>query len=120
MSRSNRWRSLVLALVLAAVLQSALFALAHNFGAMHAAFAFGLGLSLTAVYAWRKTLVAPIFVHAGNNLFAAAMMLLLPIWALSITMEPMPTSTLSSITHPCTIALCPILTLFPIVVPVFW
>ncbi|CAF4877132.1 unnamed protein product, partial [Rotaria sp. Silwood2] len=33
-------------------------------------------------------------------------------------MAPMPTSTLSCITHPCTIALCPILTLFPICVPV--
>jgi membrane protease YdiL (CAAX protease family) len=56
--------------VLAAILQSALFAALHTFGALHNVAVFFLGLILTAVYQWRKTLLAPIFVHAGNNLIA--------------------------------------------------
>ena len=49
----------------------------------------------------------------------AAIILLLPTCALSITIAPIPISTLSSITQPCTIALCPMLTLFPMIVFVF-
>jgi membrane protease YdiL (CAAX protease family) len=56
--------------LLAAILQSLLFAALHTFGAMHNVAVFFLGLILTAVYQWRKTLLAPIFVHAGNNLIA--------------------------------------------------
>jgi S1-C subfamily serine protease len=38
---------------------------------------FFLGLILTAAYEWRKSLVTPIFVHAGNNLIAALGLLLM-------------------------------------------
>jgi membrane protease YdiL (CAAX protease family) len=57
-------------IVLAALLQAALFAALHTFGALHNVAVFFLGLILTAVYQWRRTLLAPIFVHAGNNLIA--------------------------------------------------
>jgi membrane protease YdiL (CAAX protease family) len=56
--------------LLAALSASFLFAALHTFGALHAIAVFFLGLILTAVYEWRKTLLAPIFVHAGNNLIA--------------------------------------------------
>ena len=46
----------------------------------------------------------------------AAMMEFDLMTALSITIAPMPMSTLSSIVHPCTIALWPIETKLPIVV----
>ncbi len=55
----------------AAVLQSAIFGALHTFGTLHSVAVFFLGLVLTLVYEWRKTLLAPIFVHAGNNMFAA-------------------------------------------------
>jgi membrane protease YdiL (CAAX protease family) len=62
----NRWPMAV-----ATVVQSLIFAVMHTFGALHAAVAFFLGLFLTLVYEWRKSLVVPVFVHAGNNMFAA-------------------------------------------------
>lgn len=57
--------------VVAALVQSAIFAVLHTFGAVHGIVAFILGLVLTFVYEWRKTLLASIVVHAGNNAFAA-------------------------------------------------
>ena len=39
--------------------------------------AFFLGAVLTAVYEWRKTLLAPILVHSGQNLVASIGVLLL-------------------------------------------
>jgi membrane protease YdiL (CAAX protease family) len=62
---------------LAVVIQSFIFAVVHTFGAAHSVGVFFLGLILTAVYEWRKTLLAPIFVHAGNNLMATLMLLLM-------------------------------------------
>src|SRR5262249_22324977 len=56
--------------LLAAILQSLLFAALHTLGALHNVAVFFLGLIITAVYQWRKTLLAPIFVHAGNNMIA--------------------------------------------------
>src|SRR5215218_7397997 len=46
----------------------------------------------------------------------AAMMVLLCTTALSITMAPMPMSTLSCTVQPCTMALCPMEILLPIIV----
>ena len=56
---------------LAVITQSLIFGFCHFFGAMHAGVAFILGLLLTLVYEWRRTLVAPILVHAGINAVAA-------------------------------------------------
>ena len=54
----------------AGLIQCLLFGFCHTFGGIHAAAAFVLGLILTAVYEWRKTLITPIFVHAGINFIA--------------------------------------------------
>ncbi len=54
----------------AALMQSFIFAVLHTFGALHSIGVFFLGLILTAVYEWRRSLLASIFVHAGNNLIA--------------------------------------------------
>jgi uncharacterized protein len=54
--------------LLAAILQAAAFGLLHTFGYVHAALAALSGLALAAVYEWRGTLLAPIFVHALQNL----------------------------------------------------
>ena len=58
-------------LVIAVTLQSFIFGFGHFFGTSHAIVATGLGLIMTLVYEWRKTLVTPIFVHMGNNLLAS-------------------------------------------------
>jgi len=55
----------------AAIVQSLIFALLHTFGTMHSIFVFFLGLTLTGVYEWRKSLVTPIAVHTGVNLIAS-------------------------------------------------
>lgn len=55
----------------AALVQSSIFAALHTFGVVHGVAVFFLGLVLTFVFEWRKTLLAPILVHAGNNLFAS-------------------------------------------------
>jgi membrane protease YdiL (CAAX protease family) len=51
----------------AGLIQCLLFGFCHTFGGIHAAVTFVIGLILTAVYQWRKTLITPIFVHAGIN-----------------------------------------------------
>lgn len=58
-------------LLVAVIAQSLIFGFSHFFGSLHAAVASVLGLLLTLVYQWRKTLIAPIFVHAGINAVAA-------------------------------------------------
>ena len=63
----------------AALLQSFVFAALHTFGAIHSIGVFFLGLILTAVYEWRKSLLASIFVHAGNNLMAVLFLILLTV-----------------------------------------
>ena len=61
--------------VVAALVQSGLFGVAHFYGAPHMAVAAITGLVLTATYEWRKTLLTPIIVHAGINSLAAQGML---------------------------------------------
>jgi S1-C subfamily serine protease len=58
-------------LLAAGLVQSLLFGFSHFFGVTHAIVAFVLGLLLTAIYHWRKTLIAPILVHAGLNFISA-------------------------------------------------
>src|SRR5205085_7350639 len=54
----------------AVVLQCLLFGAVHTFGLLHSAWAFFIGLFLTAVSQWRKSLLCPALVHAGVNLLA--------------------------------------------------
>jgi S1-C subfamily serine protease len=61
----------------ATVLQSLIFGLGHLFGLMHSGVAFVIGVLITLHYAWRKTLAAPIFVHAGINAMSALAVLLM-------------------------------------------
>ncbi len=56
----------------AALLQAAAFGLLHTFGFAHSAAVGLMGLLLAGVYAWRKTLVAPIYLHTLQNAAAAA------------------------------------------------
>lgn len=60
---------------LATIGQSAIFGFGHNFGMVHAVGACVMGLILTVLYEWRRTLVAPIMVHAGSNFVSAAVAL---------------------------------------------
>jgi membrane protease YdiL (CAAX protease family) len=57
--------------VVAALVQSAVFAIGHTFGMLHGVAVFILGLILTTACEWRKSLLTSIFVHAGNNLVAS-------------------------------------------------
>src|SRR5262249_28725962 len=52
----------------AAIVQGAIFGLLHSFGYVHAVGAGLIGFALALLYEWRRTLLAPIFVHALNNL----------------------------------------------------
>lgn len=61
----------------AGLLQSLIFAVCHVYSPLQVGIVFLLGLILTAVYAWRKTLITPILVHIGVNLINAAMVLLM-------------------------------------------
>jgi membrane protease YdiL (CAAX protease family) len=59
--------------VVAGLAQSLVFGFAHFFGPVHAVIASGLGIVLTFVYEWRKTLITPVLVHCGINfIFAMA------------------------------------------------
>lgn len=60
-----------LSFVPATIVQCFLFAMLHTFGTIHNGLVFLMGLVLTALHFWRKTLLAPILLHAGNNLFTA-------------------------------------------------
>jgi membrane protease YdiL (CAAX protease family) len=56
---------------LALAIQCVVFGLVHAYGALSTSAIIVLGVVLTAIYLWRKTLVAPTLVHAGINLFAS-------------------------------------------------
>jgi len=58
-------------LVVSILLTSVIFGFVHTFGMAHAIVASLLGIILTLVYCWRKTIFAPIFVHIGYNGIAA-------------------------------------------------
>ncbi len=58
-------------LVAAMLLASVIFGFGHFFGSAHAVAATVVGLVLTLVYYWRRTIFAPIFVHVGYNALAA-------------------------------------------------
>jgi uncharacterized protein len=64
-----------LPIVVACVIQAILFGFGHRFGTMHAAIASVGGILLALVYEWRKTLIAPILVHAGINVVCSIAML---------------------------------------------
>jgi membrane protease YdiL (CAAX protease family) len=55
----------------AAGLQAGLFAFMHPFELAYSSLMILFGLGLALIYEWRKTLMAPILVHAGINLVAA-------------------------------------------------
>lgn len=55
----------------AGIVQSLIFGFCHFFGTTHAVVACILGMAITAVYEWRKTLVTPILVHVGINFISA-------------------------------------------------
>ena len=57
--------------ILAIISQSLIFGFVHFFGTVHSVGAFLGGILLTLIYAWRKTLVTPILVHAGVNAASA-------------------------------------------------
>jgi len=60
--------------VVAALLQAIVFGLSHPFGLAFAAIIAWVGLALAAVYEWRKTLLAPVILHALVNAVAMAIM----------------------------------------------
>jgi len=68
-----------LTLVGAALLQSATFAVLHiGYGLKFVVIVFFLGLILTAVYEWRKSLLTPVFVHTTwNMLFAVGIFVMM-------------------------------------------
>ncbi|MCA9178034.1 MAG: PDZ domain-containing protein [Planctomycetales bacterium] len=57
--------------VVAVAAESVIFGFSHFFGAAHGVAASIAGLLLTGVYAWRRTLITPIFVHVGINFVAS-------------------------------------------------
>jgi membrane protease YdiL (CAAX protease family) len=57
-------------LAIALISQAAIFALLHPFDVFHLAIALVFGMVLGAVYEWRKTLLAPILLHAMQNVLA--------------------------------------------------
>ena len=57
--------------IVAGFLQSLIFGFSHFFGASHAVVAVFLGLVITAVYEWRKTLITPVFIHGCINFISA-------------------------------------------------
>jgi len=60
--------------VVAALLQAVVFGLAHPFGLAFAAIITFVGVALAVVYEWRKTLLAPVLLHAMINAVAMAIM----------------------------------------------
>jgi membrane protease YdiL (CAAX protease family) len=72
----NAFRARMPALI-AGLLQSLIFAVCHTYSPVQIGIVFLMGLILTAVYEWRKTLVTPILVHIGVNLISAVMVLLM-------------------------------------------
>jgi len=59
---------------LAAFASSTVFALMHSYGELRTIAIFIVGMALTGIYAWRKTLLAPMFLHAMfNSVFVLAL-----------------------------------------------
>jgi Type II CAAX prenyl endopeptidase Rce1-like/PDZ domain len=65
-----------LGIVVAMILQAALFALLHPFAIAQRIVVFGVGVALGSIYEWRKTLLTPILVHCFFNTFVMAFGLL--------------------------------------------
>lgn len=65
-----------LPIAVAAVVQAIVFGLAHPFSLPQAAAVAFVGLGLALVYEWRKTLVAPVFMHAFQNSLGFAILTL--------------------------------------------
>jgi membrane protease YdiL (CAAX protease family) len=63
--------------IVALVLQAAVFALLHPFDWVHLAIVFVFGLVLGGLYEWRKTLLSPILFHAMYNVLATIVVTLL-------------------------------------------
>jgi len=63
--------------IIASVAQCLIFGFIHLYGLLHCCVLCFVGLVLTLLYEWRKTLVTPILVHAGWNLLAALGVVLL-------------------------------------------
>ena len=61
----------------ALVLQAGIFALLHPVDIVHLAIVFLFGLVLGVVYQWRKTLLAPILLHAMQNVAATIAVVIL-------------------------------------------
>jgi membrane protease YdiL (CAAX protease family) len=57
---------------LAIVVQSLIFGFVHSYSLAHSLAAVVMGIVLTIVYEWRRTLLTPILIHAGINFIAAA------------------------------------------------
>lgn len=55
----------------AILLQAALFGFVHSFSVAHSVYAAVLGVVLTLVYEWRRTLLTPILIHSCINFIAA-------------------------------------------------
>jgi membrane protease YdiL (CAAX protease family) len=64
-----------LPLAVAVLAQAVIFGLLHTFGLAHAVVAVLIGLVLAVAYEWRKTLLAPVLVHALQNTAAVAVAL---------------------------------------------
>lgn len=60
-----------MAIVPAALLQAVIFGLFHPFNVIYVLVITIMGLFLAAVYEWRQTLLAPIFIHGLHNFVAA-------------------------------------------------
>lgn len=58
----------------AAPLQAIIFGVSHHFGPADTAGVVLIGLALALLYEWRKTLIAPVFMHAMVNAFAMVVM----------------------------------------------
>ncbi len=61
---------------IAGCLQALLFAAVHQYSGIHFVVILLVGLLLTAFYAWRKTLLATILIHAGFNTYMTLMLFL--------------------------------------------
>jgi len=65
--------------MIAMIVSSLLFAIAHSYGTAPTVVVFLLGICLTVIYERRNTLITPIFVHAGINVVGAFFFALLMI-----------------------------------------
>lgn len=57
--------------LLASLLQSAIFGLFHPFSLLYVGAVFVIGLCLTGLYEWRRTLLAPMCLHGLHNMVGA-------------------------------------------------